>query len=401
MPRLAQTVRICGNGITKLQKKCSLSASDLMAQALESALASAKLSKVDLDALIAVPSLSHPHIMEAHYLASKIGMLPKENFLVRTLDTGGAGPVTALLEARRMIQNENCEAVAVVAGDAISSLGTEEFLRRADAGIGSPDLPSPVIPNGYSRITQWHMEKYGLSREQLAKVAVIMSHQASKHPDAVTDVPHTLDQVLQSARIAENINLLECARRMDGAASVIIASSRFLEKRNLLNQGNNGLGDVVILGGGEASGPLYPPKVIDETLFSCESASRSAYTEAQLRPDEIDWMGLYDCFPICFLRAVEAVGLAPRGKGGEWVDEQYERILNDKDYVCPVNTHGGLLAMGAPWEAPILYGVYEAVRQLTRSAGRQQVPNARRALVFANGGIFSASSVAILSRPVT
>ena len=26
----------------------------------------------------------------------------------------------------------------------------------------------------------------------------------------------------------------------------------------------------MVLGGGEASGPLYPPVAIDETMFSCE-----------------------------------------------------------------------------------------------------------------------------------
>lgn len=44
--------------------------------------------------------------------------------------------------------------MAVVAGDAVSSLSTEEFLRRADESCRNPDDPnsSPVIPNGYNRI---------------------------------------------------------------------------------------------------------------------------------------------------------------------------------------------------------------------------------------------------------
>ena len=53
-------------------------------------------------------------------------------------------------------------------------------------------------------------------------------------------------------------------------------------------------GGIVILGGGEASGPLYPPQDIDETMFSCEAASRSAFSEAQLVPEDIQWFGLYD-----------------------------------------------------------------------------------------------------------
>ena len=86
---------------------------------------------------------------------------------------------------------------------------------------------------------------------------------------------------------------------------------------------------AVVLGGGEASGPLFPPSVIDEDMFSCEEAARNAYEQAQLGPGDIgaalcipwplirvrgaDFFGLYDCFPICLIRAIEAVGLAKKG----------------------------------------------------------------------------------------
>lgn len=123
-----------------------------------------------------------------------------------------------------------------------------------------------------------------------------MSHQASKHPLAKTRRPHTVEEVLAAPRITPQLTLLECARRMDGAGAIIVASSRFLEKRGLLDKGNSGAGDVVILSGGEASGPLSPPQVIDETMFSCEQAAQAAYNEAQVRPDEMDFFGLYDCF---------------------------------------------------------------------------------------------------------
>ena len=90
---------------------------------------------------------------------------------------------------------------------------------------------------------------------------------------------------------------------------MIVASSRFLEKR-----GKQSICTVV--GGGEASGPLFPPPVIDESMFSCEQATQAAYYEAQVLPEDIDWFGLYDCYPTCFIRAVEACGLAPSGEGG-------------------------------------------------------------------------------------
>jgi len=390
--RRLQTVRIAGYGMTRIGK-LGQKATNLMHSALESALGNARLRLHDLNGLIAIPSLSHPHFMEAHYLATQMGLLPQKDVLVRTIDTGGAGPVTGLLEAARLIESGQCDCVAVVAGDAVSSLSKEEFLQRADQGCQNPEMsiPSPVIPHGYDRVAQWHMKTYGLTREQLAMCSVLMSRQAVKHPYSLTRKARTLDEVLTSPRIGKVTNLLECARRADGGAAIIVASSAFLQRKGLSKKG------AVFLGGGEASGPLYPPPVIDEDMFSCEEAARSAYEQSQLGPGDIDFFGLYDCFPICLIRAVEAVGLAKKGKGGDYIEARYRESENGMDVRrFPINTHGGLLAFGAPWEVPAMYNIIEAVQQLSGEAGDRQIANCRRAVVYGNGGIFSASAVAIL-----
>jgi acetyl-CoA acetyltransferase len=145
-------------------------------------------------------------------------------------------------------------------------------------------------------------------------------------------------------------------------------------------------------------------------------------------------------------RAIEAVGLAPRGGGGAYIERHYAQLLGEPENaaaspaqsaqlqrpdvvqhvsqlqqqqqqqqhalhnaqppqlstqlgqtaVWPVNTHGGLLGLGAPWEVPALHALIEAVTQLRGEASGRQVPGAARALVYGNGGIFSASAVAIL-----
>ena len=291
MSRLAHTSRIVGTGMTRMRKRSRQTASDLMQDALQSALSSASLRLRDLDGLIAVPSLSHSHFLEAHHFATKIGLLPKADFVAAHRHRRRRSHHRAARSAARD-RSENCQAVAIVAGDAVGSMDSDAFLAKADEGcrpahITDPDnaqfLPSPVIPSGYSRCTEYHREAYGTTREQLAMVSVLMSRQAARHPDALTRSPHTLDDVLSAPTIAPSVGLLECARRADGGASVIVASSRFLERRGQAPR-NSGTGDVVILGGGEASGPLYPPSIIDEEMFSCEQACANAFTSCQLEP---------------------------------------------------------------------------------------------------------------------
>lgn len=76
--------------------------------------------------------------------------------------------------------------VAVVAGDAVGSMRTRDFLAKAD-GIGSAaaGVPSPYIPHAYDRIAQWQMRTHGVRREELAMCASLMSLQGSRHPQAL------------------------------------------------------------------------------------------------------------------------------------------------------------------------------------------------------------------------
>ena len=420
--------RIIATGITKLIRS-NESAIVLKQRALEIAVASVSGLRMEhLDGLITLPSLSEARFMDAHFLATRMNLLPnrsRNGMMVKTLDTGGAGPVTALLEAHRLIKYGGYSLIAIVAGDAVASMSTEDFLREADAGCSDPegDSSRPVIPNGYNRVAEWMIAEGRVTREQLAMVSVLMSRQAVRHPYALTRTPHTLEKVLTSASVASVTSQLECARRADGAAAVIIASPQYiLDHRSVLPKSISRC--PVVLGGGEASGPLYPPRVITEDMFSCEKAAMKAYKATGLTVSDIDYFGLYDCFPICFIKAVEDVGLAPKGRGGQWVEDKYLQseaqggVLSPSDF--PVNTHGGLLSFGAPWETPAMHSIVEAVIQLSDLSEpevgvsksnnglnsteernfqvKRQVPHTKHALVYGNGGIFSASAVAILSR---
>ncbi|RHY36822.1 hypothetical protein DYB30_005116 [Aphanomyces astaci] len=396
--RSSKVVRLISTGWTTLEKSVK-SPVELMEEALLSATSAIGVQLKDIGGLIAVPSLADPHFMEAHYVASHIGMLPAKNVVVRTVDTGGAGPITALLAAKRMVESEGVDCVAVVAGDAVRQLSGEEFLRRADQTCWHPNsgLSSPVIPSGYDRVANYQMKNFGVTREELAACSAVMSIMASQHPMALTRTPRSIEDVLASPPVASVTNLLECARRADGGAALLVASARFMERKGI----PTGTG-AVIIGGGEASGPLYPPALedIDEDMFSCEQATLQAYEEANISVRDIDFFGLYDCYPVCLIRAVEAVGLAPQGFGGRYMLEKYFELKQRKHKrvqdILPINTHGGLLAFGAPWEVPAMYNVIEAFHQITNCAGNRQIPNVRRALVYGNGGIFSHSAVAIL-----
>ena len=404
-----KTVRVCGVGTTAVGR-LGRSATALAAEAVDAALADAGLKRTDLDALITVPSLSNPHFMQAHYLATKMELVPSNHVTLRTLDTGGAGPISALTEASNFIRADRAEIVAVVAADAVLTLDSATFRQRADDSVaGAVNLPSPCIPHGYDRVAQWSIANGTVTREQLAMVPVLQSLLAAKHPKAMCRAPYTLDEVLSAPAVAPVTGLKECARRADGAAALILGSSRALRRFDGVKELDR---CPVVISTGEGSGPLYPPRepsLVTEDMFSCERACRYAYKVAQLGPMDIDYFSLYDCFPICLIRALEAVKLCPKGEGGRYIEKCYRAVVDgsmDAEALArelyPINTHGGLQCFGAPWEAPAMFGVVEAVQQLSgtpegvKAVARRDGGKPRRALVYGNGGIFSASSVAIL-----
>ena len=113
---MATSVRIVGVGATPVGR-LGRSAEELAEAALDRALADAGMARGDLQGLIAVPSLSNPTFMQAHQLATRMGLLPRKRMIVRTIDTGGAGPITSLGTARNMILSGWTDTVAVVATD--------------------------------------------------------------------------------------------------------------------------------------------------------------------------------------------------------------------------------------------------------------------------------------------
>lgn len=95
------------------------------------------------------------------------------------------------------------------------------------------------------------METYGLERRQLAMCSSLMSLMSSKHPAALTRQPRSFETVLSSPVVAPSTTVLECARRADGGAAVILASSQFMERRGMEVKDS-----IAVISGGEGFGGL-------------------------------------------------------------------------------------------------------------------------------------------------
>jgi acetyl-CoA C-acetyltransferase len=112
-----------------------------------------------------------------------------------------------------------------------------------------------------------------------------------------------------------------------------------------------------------------------------------ACKRAGINPLQVDLFELHDAFSIYAVLSLEAAGFAARGQGWKLAMDNTISLHG----TLPICTLGGAKARGNPGGATGVYQIVEAALQLRGEAGKNQLADARRALVQSLGG--PASSV--------
>ena len=242
-----------------------------------------------------------------------------------------------------------------------------------------------TFPGLYAMLAQVHMQRYGTTIEQLARVAVKNHANGLLNPHAQYHLKVDVDTVLSSTMVADPLHLLDCSPITDGAAALVLASVDTAKKL--------GKPVVRITGSGMATDSISLARRTDLTeLQAVRLAGERAYAMAGRSPADINVVEVHDCFTIAEIMATEALGFFERGDGGPAV-ERGDTALGGR---IPVNTSGGLKAKGHPVGATGVAQVAEIVAQLRGTADQRQVKGARVGLAQNMGGSGGSSVVHIL-----
>jgi acetyl-CoA C-acetyltransferase len=150
---------------------------------------------------------------------------------------------------------------------------------------------------------------------------------------------------------------------------------------------------VVIRGSGMASGSLALSDRPDLSFLDAVAlAAARAYEMAGVGPGDVNVAEVHDCFSIAEVCCLEALGLAPVGRG-RYCAREGETALGGR---IPVNTSGGLKSKGHPVGATGVAQAVELFEQLTGTCGERQVPGAELGLAQNMGGTGASSVVHIL-----
>jgi acetyl-CoA acetyltransferase len=242
--------------------------------------------------------------------------------------------------------------------------------------VGAAELETKlgdVFPGYFALVAQKHMELYGTTRQQIAKVSVKNHLNGTLNPYAQFQKLFSLEEVLNSPMVAEPLTLFSCCPNSDGAAAVILCSSA--QTRRLTAHPVRIAASVLTTG-------IYDNQP-DITAWEVEkSAAAAAYQSAALGPEDLDVVEVHDAFTICEIVHYEDLGLCPSGDGGRLIDEGITELGGK----IPVNPSGGLLSKGHPVGASGVAQVVEIVWQLRGVAGKRQVAKPRVGLAQIMGG---------------
>ena len=275
------------------------------------------------------------------------------------------------------------------------------YLARASHWETEREIDDFTFPAMFARRAKHYKEKYGVTDEDIAHVAVKAYGNANKNPYAhMRAVEMDLERAakasdknpafLRNEELKPHLKVSDCSQVSDGAAAIILATEEGLEKL-----GVDKSDCIEILAYGHATSPLGD--VEDYTVLdNTEQAVQQVYEEAGLRPSDIDVAEVHDCFAVTELLMYEALGFADPGKGAELARSGETGIEGS----IPVNTGGGLLAFGHPVGATGVKQVLEIYRQMKGQCGDYQIPNTPQFGLTANMGGDDRTTVAMAYKNV-
>jgi acetyl-CoA acetyltransferase len=207
---------------------------------------------------------------------------------------------------------------------------------------------------------------------------------ASLNPLAQYREPITLEKALAQRPVVEPLGLFDVPPRGDGAACLVLASEDVARAL--------GRPYVMVRGRGFAHDGAHQIADTPRDMIAFESArtaALAAYGQAGIAAADLDLAELYAPCTIVEILVSEALGLAPRGRGGIAALNGETRLGGR----IPISTSGGLTSRGHPSYVTSLYNYVEVMEQLRGRAGERQVKDARWAIASGELGNYNAALI--------
>lgn len=316
--------------------------------------------------------------------------------MAECVENGPASGASAVKLGYMAIASGMCDRVLVIGGEKMNGKGgaaATDFVAtmlhpEAEYAYGL------TLTSFAAMFTRLIMDKYGVTMEDLARVAVKNHGNAMHNPCAQLHKPVTFEELTQGEErekknplVADPLRRYDICPMSDGAAAVLLCA---MDKAEGFTKK-----PVRIAGIGQATDThVVANRAVPTDLLAVRLAAQRAYAMAGLEPQDMDVAELHDAFQILEIVESEEVGFFPRGEGHLAV-RRGDTCIGGK---IPINTSGGLKAKGHPLGATGVSQIIEVVRQIRGEAEGRQVSGAKAGLCVNFGGFGNNVVATVLTR---
>ena len=373
MTSIADRAAIAGIGASRFGRHLPESQLSLGAAAFRDALDDAGLDRGDVDGLAV--NLGWPLGLDYDRIAEAFGLDVR---YVNQTWTHGRFVTMSLQQAALAVAAGLANVVACVAvasftreRDILGGPGDFEGMRE-EGGTHAENPPYGLTAPAAGAALAWrrYMSLYGATTDALGEVAVTLRSHARKNPNAVMQVPMTLEDHRASREVVAPLRLFDCCIVSDGAVVVLVTSAdRALDLRKppVHISGMQGIragrDEFIFAPPGLGINQQRPGRVTPR------SEDGDAYRMAGIERSDIDGLYTYDAFTPLVLFVLERFGFCAPGEAHSFVRDGRIALGGS----LPVNTSGGLMSEAhvSGWNS-----IAEIVRQLRGEAGERQIPDA-------------------------
>jgi len=391
--KLGRGVVIVGAGMSKFGTFRDKDSRDLLVEAYKEMVASVDkgMDPNDIDAMWIGNFSNDFWVDQAHWgpiVADLFGHTPKP---VTRTEGACASSTLAFRDAVFAIASGYYDVVLAGGMEDMSKVTTD----KATEGLAlALDMPYEgavgfTFPGVFGATAKAYFEKYGATHEHLINVTIKSHNNGRFNPKAqfMASIQDIMNSRIERAKqrgqpvpnwkdekeflrdlnfnpmVAWPLQVFDCCPISDGASCILLVAEEIA--RNFTDD------PIHVVGLGQGSGrPLHTKENL--TYFEANrNAAKEAYELSGLKPEDIQFAEVHDCFSIAELIHIEDIGFFKPGEAYKAVEEGLTRLDGPK----PINTSGGLKCKGHPVGATGTAQMVEIWKQLRGEAGERQIPN--------------------------
>ncbi len=415
--KLGRGVAVVGAGMSRFGMFKDKDSKDLFAEAFNEMISSVDkgVDPNDIDALYLGNFSNDFFVHQAHWgplISDLIGLAPKPS--TRT-EGACASSALAFREGVFAIASGFYDMVLVGGAEEMSKCSTEEVAE----GLALATVPYEgkvgfTFPGVFGLIATAYFAKYGASHDDLMNVTIKSHNNAPLNPKA--QIPYTVRDLMNNkiARIKkkggsvpqwedekaflrdQSVNpvvawpmyLYDCCPISDGASCMLLVAEDIA--RNFTDD------PLYVVGMGQGSGRGFHAADSLTSFEATKNAAEEAYGMSGLKPQDIQFSEVHDCFSMAEIIHTEDLGFFNPGEGYKAVADGLTRLDGSR----PINTSGGLKCKGHPVGATGVSQLLEVWKQLRNEAGERQIPNKNLRIGAAHnlGGTGGTCTFTILER---